>query len=1070
MNTPWQLQAPVSARLSVLAGVMSLVSLLAVRSGDAADQTTPPTARTVLGIKDTRFTLNGQPTFLLGISYYGALGASEAFMRHDLDDLQPHGFNWLRVWATWGAFDHDVSAVDAQGGAREPFLGKLRWLVDECDRRGLVVDVTLTRSQASSRRAGAVGLPDFPAHQRAVETLIQALKPHRNWYLDLANERDVRDARYVSPAELKVLRELARRLDPLLLVTASFGGHDLTESDVRDALMTAGSDFLCPHRPRDAGSPAQTEAQTRVCLALAQALGRVVPVHFQEPFRRGYGSWEPAAADFLADLSGAVAGGAAGWCFHNGSQRNTPDNQPRRSFDLRSQRLFEQLDTEEHKVVAEAGRRSTPTSTTRGSQTPPTRPAITLPDPQPFPSVACTPEELARLRAAWQSTGPEHAAVVGRVSEADAVLQREVLFPPEGGHHNQWYQCESCQLALETVSPKQHRCPKCERIYTGFPYDNVVYSAAHYRLTRALSSCAWAYALTGVEKYARRAREILTGYAERYTKYPYHSANMGKPTDQPSRTGGHVFEQTLTEANWILDVCEAYDLVRESSTLSAEDRRAIREDFLLPVAENIAKHKAGKSNWQTYHNAAFIMIGGVLGRADLVRQAIDDPQNGFDYQMQASVLPGGMWYENSWGYHFYTLAAVEQIVETARRLGIDLYSAPQVKAMFTVALDYRMADGTLPRFGDATTTRIPGGRYEAAYHRWQEPALLALLPEGPTWESVLYGRTNKPAREPDEPRSSLHAAAGHAILRAGTSTAAFTFGPFGGFHGHFDKLSFVYFAGGIELGYDPGRARSQAYRLPVHKNWYRATISHNTVVVDRASQEGTEGQPELFISALDLCAAAAHIDRAYPGVLHRRLLVLRPGFLIVADVLTATDGKPHTFDWLYHNRGEAITCAAANQKAAAPEGQGFEYINDLRRGKTDALIQATVAMAGGRVNVLVNGELGTEALVGTGVGESVLDRVPLLLATRRGQSARFAAAIDPILKGQAEEVEGVEIQPHQTSGYVIRVRLWNDAEELFAYDPTGSRRTVAGTETQSKLLCLRQEAQKPAQTLAEAKD
>lgn len=384
----------------LLAGVMSLVLLLAVRSGDAADQATPPALQTVLGIKDTRFTLNGQPTFLLGISYYGVLGASEDSMRRDLDDLQRHGLNWLRVWATWGAFDHDVSAVDARGGPREPFLGKLRWLVDECDRRGLVVDVTLTRSQASSGRAGAVGLPDFPAHQRAVETLIQALKPHRNWYLDLANERDVRDARYVSPAELKMLRELARRLDPLLLVTASFGGHDLTESDVRDALMTVGSDFLCPHRPRDAGSPAQTEAQTRVCLALAQALGRVVPVHFQEPFRRGYGSWEPAAADFLADLSGAVAGGAAGWCFHNGSQRNTPDNQPRRSFDLRSQRLFEQLDTEEHKVVAEAGRRSTPASTTRGSQTPPARPAITLPDPQPFPSVACTPEELARLRAA----------------------------------------------------------------------------------------------------------------------------------------------------------------------------------------------------------------------------------------------------------------------------------------------------------------------------------------------------------------------------------------------------------------------------------------------------------------------------------------------------------------------------------------------------------------------------------------------------------------------------------------------------------------------------------------------
>ena len=126
----------------------------------------------------------------------------------------------------------------------------------------------------------------------------------------------------------------------------------------------------------------------------------------------------------------------------------------------------------------------------------------------------------------------------------------------------------------------------------------------------------------------------------------------------------------------------------------------------------------------------------------------------------------------------------------------DITTNPQVKAMFTVALDYRIADGTLPRFGDATTLRIPGGRYEAAYHRWLEPAFLSLLPLGPTWESVLYGRAGKPVPAPGAPQSTLHAAAGHAILRAGTTTAAFTFGPFGGFHGHFDKLSFDSIPGG----------------------------------------------------------------------------------------------------------------------------------------------------------------------------------------------------------------------------------------------------------------------------------
>jgi len=304
-------------------------------------------AGTTLACEGTRFTLNGKPAFLLGISYYAGLGASEDFIRRDLDDVRRHGFNWLRVWATWNAFDNDVSAVDAQGRPREPFLGKLKGLVAECDRRGLVVDVTLTRNKSGI-------LPDYKAHLRAVETLVEALKPHRNWYLDLANERDVRDDRYVSAGELKRLRDRVRQLDPQRLVTASFGGHDLTAEDVRESLLTIGVDFLCPHRPRDPESPAQTETKTRECLDLMKDAGRAAPLHHQEPFRRGYQGWEPTAADFLTDLRGAVAGGAAGWCFHNGTQRNAPDQQPRRSFDLRGRRLFDQLDAEERKVVAEA--------------------------------------------------------------------------------------------------------------------------------------------------------------------------------------------------------------------------------------------------------------------------------------------------------------------------------------------------------------------------------------------------------------------------------------------------------------------------------------------------------------------------------------------------------------------------------------------------------------------------------------------------------------------------------------------------------------------------------------------
>lgn len=738
---------------------------------------------------------------------------------------------------------------------------------------------------------------------------------------------------------------------------------------------------------------------------------------------------------------------------------------------------------------------------------------IKLPDPLPWPAVACTPVELQRLRAAYQSEGAAHEVVAERVAAADQAIRRSVDFPPEGGQHNQWYQCDRCQVGLVAVDESHHRCPQCDSVYTGYPYDNVIYSRQHHRLTNDAEECAWAYALTGESRYAKQTRQILIGYGERYAEYPPHSANQGKRSDPLRDSGGHVFEQTLSEASWMKSICTAYDLIRNAEMVSEPDHQAIRKGLLAAVADNIARHRAGKSNWQTFHNSAFLYIGALLQRKDLVRRALCDPENGFHYQMDVSVLPGGMWYENSWSYHFYTLQAVERTVETARRLGLDLYSVPQVKQMYAVALDYRMADGSLPRFGDATDARIPGSRYEAAYHRWPEARFAALLPEPPTWQSIMYGRATAAAGPPPAPESVCHKGAGHALLHGkgpqGRCSAALTFGPFGGFHGHFDKLSFVYFALDRELGYDPGRARSQAYRLPVHRNWYRATISHNTVMVDRVSQEGAAGEFRCFVTGHSLSAAGARTTEAYPGVVHDRVLVLRPGFLVIADYLAAADGKEHVFDWLYHNLGERVDAPAAQQAGGAPDAKGFEYLEDVRTGATTDPVELTFTVGGqtsrgrateqehegtvatggnagrkrpakpdnrgvgerpaeqGResafamchdiVRATLDAQPGTEVLVGTGVGGSILHRVPMACVTRRGSMATFAAALDPTEASQDPDVESISIEPGSGGAMVVRVSLRGEAQEVYGYDPQGRERRLQEMATHARLLCLRRE-------------
>jgi hypothetical protein len=302
-------------------------------------------ASTELGSDETQFTVNGKPTFLLGISYYGALGASKEFILRDLDDMQRYGFNWFRMWSTWAAFENNVSAVEAGGGARGEYIGKLQWLLAECDRRGIVVDVTISRGN------GITGSPRLQSREesvRAAETLVTSLKSYRNWYLDMGNERNIQDKRFVSFEDLAEVRKAVKQLDPKRMVTASHAG-DIPKNELRRYLLEVQVDFISPHRPRHARSPRETAEQSKTYAAWMTEIGRTVPLHYQEPFRRGFspGQWEPKAEDFLTDLREAREGAAAGWCLHNGDQKDRPNSMPRRSFDMRERRLFDQLDKEE---------------------------------------------------------------------------------------------------------------------------------------------------------------------------------------------------------------------------------------------------------------------------------------------------------------------------------------------------------------------------------------------------------------------------------------------------------------------------------------------------------------------------------------------------------------------------------------------------------------------------------------------------------------------------------------------------------------------------------------------------
>lgn len=329
--------------IAPLALALCLIGL--APAGRAAPAAAPAT---ILTIDGARLAINGKPTFLIGISYYAGLGLSEDQMRRDLDTLKKAGFNWLRIWATWDGFDNDVSAVEADGAPRPQFMKKLVTLVAEADARGFIIDVTFSRGETIHKKAR---IQTVEHHTRAALAVADALAAHRNWYLDLSNERNIGDRRHASFEDLAAIRAAVAQRHPRLLMTASQGG-DISKDELRKYLQIARVDFICPHRPRHKESPDQTARVTKELFDWMKELGRTVPVHYQEPFRRGYEAHQPDLDMFMKDLDESRKSGAAGWCLHNGSTRGVKDGRPRRSFDMRDDvNIIDRLDDIERQVV-----------------------------------------------------------------------------------------------------------------------------------------------------------------------------------------------------------------------------------------------------------------------------------------------------------------------------------------------------------------------------------------------------------------------------------------------------------------------------------------------------------------------------------------------------------------------------------------------------------------------------------------------------------------------------------------------------------------------------------------------
>ena len=567
---------------------------------------------------------------------------------------------------------------------------------------------------------------------------------------------------------------------------------------------------------------------------------------------------------------------------------------------------------------------------------------------------------------------------------ADRWLDRTVEIPERGGHYHHFFCDDGTRLdwpAENLACADGYSCPSCGRVYEGDKFDAAVRWHAHNELAVAAFDLGLAYRIEQDDRYARKAAEILTGYARAY------------PGPHTSGGEGGILLQSLCESVWAMPISGAYDLVCE--TLSDDERSAV-EGMLRTVARGLMQCGVD-GNWGSWHLSAV----GTIGYAIRDEQLVDYGIREFDAQIRDQLGDDGLWPESVHTYHFYPLGAFVYFAEAAYNNGTNLFDrqpkpGKSLKLMFTAPLRYAYPDFRLAAINDGWfDSWLPLNLYELAYARTGDPelgwALKAGYETGKWKRGGLWGFLHGAELDPDIRRPAIGTTVfpniGIAVLRGPASVMTFDYGPFLG-HGQPDKMGITLWANDRLLVADYGTC---GYGSPLLK-WYVSTPAHNTVVVDGANQAGTTernltGAPD---NGGGYEALVSETEQAYPGVLHTRTVARAGDDYMIVDELTSEE--EHTYDWMLRCEGEL--------KVYLPEWEepiplGYEFITDRAQHLAGSPWMAcwesegqglAVAFADESLSVVTRCECPAETSART---------VDLLVVRKRGKTARFTALLHP---------------------------------------------------------------------------
>lgn len=554
----------------------------------------------------------------------------------------------------------------------------------------------------------------------------------------------------------------------------------------------------------------------------------------------------------------------------------------------------------------------------------------------------------------------------------------------------------------------------------------------HSRLAYDCGTLGRAYGLTGNVKYADAAKARLLGYAQRYVDYPEH---RGVNRNDSAK----IFAQRLSEAMWLIPLLAAYDQVHD--TLTEAERKQIEDGLVRPAvtlirnkvpaqeaAERTARNAewrtadpyTGESktlgNWTNFYNFATVMAGAVMQDQDYIDLAAADLR----YNIAVGIGSDGMWGEGAIGYQFFALQAMIPAMDVCARHGIDLWSYQnnRAKLLFDSPLRYVYPDGTGAGINDSGRAKLGNWStmvYDYAWLRWHDPRHAVMVNSSPRqllcseavyFPTLVYDELPEP-KQVSYP-STVFQNLGYAILRDDTKFALLDYGPHGGTHGHLDKLNLILFSGD-ELGGEPQFHR---YEDPLHGQWTRQTVAHNTLAVAERSQQAGTGKLLQFTRQGEAQIMRGEAAGLSPGVLLDRTVVVLPH--AIADIYHARAARPLTYDRTLRFHG-TLHGILPKSDAMKPLGarDGYQHLLVADRTPGEDAEHLTWDTPAGELDISIAGAPNQELLACHGP-----DQDHVVLVRQRGNSADFAVVYR--MAGWGATVEDLTLRRSETGEVVCQ--------------------------------------------------